>query len=668
MPYSTKYIIPWQSAHGDSVKNWQLEITPPYTGVGITTTLTVTEPILLSKASIAAAWDKRPISSSKSPEMKLTFDLQAMEVSSDLRDLRSYLLTGPFAPDAIPTPVFTLRCDDGAGGPLKVKYQGAQRVRPGLEVEIDGARTSDAVVTLEIETVDVVRYMLDHILAKDYKLLMSLQGYTRHSYRPTVVWDEFYTDTAGVHGRCSGSMDGKTLVREMFNLAGLFDTFHANAELYYKLLVQDSAATLTFDSIDPTSGYNSVGTPYDHIQFYKRNYLKSNNWLSAHAGDTPPRNALYTRDLWFTGQVGNWDGTTFTPIAGLFVDGGENSISFFRDHVSNAWDLIAACSESACRMSISYDSPIDAVLRFRPIRQGNVSKITLDIMELEGTKIRLSANVGSITDAKAQVNGLAGDDMSEYTAHRQGIAKEDESSTNITFHNLPNVAETKDDVILFQYGSRTVRLTSIPYGAPWKDYMQLSSSSIYFVGLTTQISMWQLAYFESSLPANMWDPTPGTTPRNTWAFVRPHSRVQMVGDAPYGQYPVPALPVMPTSLTTTQYNNLGHFVDEWWALLRGYMIVDQQKGCLPYAVVESTLKWFCKTHMIEVEADGQYVRSSDLGELFKIDGGAHTTMSDFISDSTTYLTASLDDLMLVDYEETADTGVAKLKFLKALGT
>lgn len=753
MAINKTYFIQWVDSHPNSKKLWRLEIfyrTNTLVDTRDCSAIELPKGFVLN-CELEGGYDKRPIGLTKANLMSLELDIKllnnvAPEGNSDWYELKRHiqkgqnLTTHPYGL----APCYTLYSTtnlSGANG-WGVEFQGVQRGRPSSEFNINNAGEINASYSFKIDVICIFKFCAEQVINTLISSGFTLENYPSYIKRYDVVYDYFLNEVAAQYNgkdeiyavaKFSNATDSDNYyqVNELSNLAFFVHFLRLQIEGIYRLFIGDigsyldscpTGGTIKFESLFSDQNgisytYSNVthptltgttfktATPFDYYKFYEQNH----NVTSTNSGAYPILKDNYASIdlLYFISRSGDIvSGAMQTNKGILNVEYDDNGVSISRDGLNNAYDMLSTFCESCTTAKVRYRSAKDLSLVFLPIYASQITPIkSIDITQILQNNLSIKINGSSISDAKILVNGGSGSDIVEHHFKRHGGELEEDSSSRLTFHNMPDAPD--DETQMKQ--SFTIHFPSIVvtegfYGNIDDEGRDESTEyidnslfrkdvltgciklfwfvfwDIYhgtnFIGLSNNsLNLWKL-YYERSLPHishgqyNCSDGTLGEVSvpfsvNDRKSMIRPHSQFKFYTPNFYGA-DVNGWADFPTVNDSKIYTydavspplDAEPTVKVWRDLEFGQILFEQREMCSPSQLAKIIHNQFNNTTEFNFELSATEISLNDIGEIFNFtNNGSPLTLANLINDD--YLgDLNLSKLRLIKVKINANNGNA----------
>ena len=747
------YFIQWVDLHPNSKKLWRLEIFFRVDSLSTSRDCTAVElpKGFILNCELEGGYDKRPIGMTKANAMSLELDIKLLnnsspEGNSHWVELKRRIQKGqnitthPFGLAPCYT-LFSTTNLSGADG-WSVEFQGVQRGRPSSEFNITNAGELNANYSFKIDVICIFKFCAEQVINTLISSGFTLENYPAYIKRYDVVFDYFLNEIgAQFNGKdevysvakLSNATDSDNYyqINELSNLAFFIHFLRLEIEGIYRLYTSDKGGliegcaiggTLQFESLKSDLNgipytYNAIthplligttfktATPFDYFKFYEQNpNVTSTNSVSY---QILKDNFASIDLLYFISRSGVIDGGVMKTNKGILnIEYDDNGTSISRDGLNNAYDMLSTFSESCATTKVKYRTSKDLSLVFLPIYASELTPIkSIDITQILQNNLSIKINGSSISDAKILLNGGNGSDIVEHHFKRHGGELEEDSSSRLTFHNMP---DSPDDESQMKQ-SYTIHFPSIVvtegfYGNIDDDGRDESTEyidethfkkdvltgciklfwfvfwDIYhgtnFIGLTNNsLNLWKL-YYMRALPHISWgqyncdDGTLGEVSvpyavENRSCMIRPHSQFKFYTPNYYGA-DVNGFADFPSVNDSKIYTydivspplDADPSVKVWRDLEFGQILFEQRQMCSPSQLAKIIHNQFNNTTEFNFELSSQNISLNDIGEIFNFtNGGSPLTLANLINDD--YLgDINLSKLRLIKVKINANTGNA----------
>lgn len=666
-------VIFYDQTEDDNGAQWVLQIIPADVGPLDTDRryVRIAADISFDTGSIKAGYESRPCGKIETPVIDIKFDLDTMDINSDMQLLRDYL-TKPIYNDAFSLDLgdgdstsistatfFRLMCDEGGafaapdpeaeGDPIDsrfyshVLFEGAQRVLPSrkydfdeIHNEDDAADETDADVTFSIKVYNIVRISLEAV--KTW-MLCTFQFNTSAPVNDgdlqCVVYEILYydEDRSMKLGRITAGGSFESDFVAAYTIESLFFNIRSLAQDVYRAFCRSDAATLSFSSTDETDFF---GTPIDHIGLREQNHLPDGG-----VGPVIDRgDVCFKGAIWGTGTPGD---TLDDAWGGLLAPGGQNGKETFQSAFKDCWEMLgSSCLALGCKMQLPSTTASQVVYFAKILENTQSGERTIPVSALDG-KPSIEESGRIIASAKIAIPGLEGDDESEYTsASYWGTEAEQDENVGGMWHTVPRFGAQNQQQLCYSLASGDFVQNPVP---------GIAGNHLMLVGLAPH-SAWGLIYYKT--------PNDGTRDLIDHPVLLGVSSTLSLDYG--GTLDAFAGGVIP--LPTLAFGDVFASTHRWWDELMGQIRLMQREGGLPQLVAEIYAFLFGNPLQVVyssvVMALG-IVIPAWIGEVFTI--GSSGTANCFLKPPKEYLGHLSTEAVLAEIEVSKETGDATCTFI-----
>lgn len=663
--------IYYQQTQDEAGNQWLLQIIPAgSTLLSTPTYIEITSEVVFDLSSIKFGYDGKPRGHIETPSMAVKFDLEEMEHSTEMQDLRT-AIQQPIASAAGTLDLgesetvtfdtsnrFVIMCDRGAGydppgaggsttDPCDsrfydaVIFEGTQRVLPKRHYELDAIAATEEdeaepIVELDINLVHMARAVLEAVRTEwlCIRIFNSVDRVNETLYNDVfpLLWR-----TTDPESRIWGRVTRGEYVAA-YRQFDLFDQLRILADAVYRTWCRDDSVTFRFIS-GPYDDQNAYGTPFDHITLKKLNYLADGN----------PGSTLNVGDRLFIGAtyLSSSGGSLDEAIGGLLADTGERT-TCIRRAWGNCWDTVAAIILShGCKMQLPSTTAGTLRVWFSKVKQNTQAGARTIAMGNANPKLGIDEPGQIIAGVDVAIPGMEGRDESQYKSQTTWRGTETENRDNIpaTWHTSPRYGDEASQSLVYKMYSTEVGQQV--YG--------IEDDCCFLVGLAPH-SPWQVLYIER--------PHDGAAYLTTDpVIIGAHAQCEIDygGTVPVFSGGPIALPFF--TLESGDPILLTPETEQWLALLELSLRDMQMDMGLPQTVAEMFSLLF--GHPSQVEYTGlelllSVIQPAWLGEVFTLGDGTANT---FLGAGKTYLGHLSTVAELTAIEITKPAGTAICSFL-----
>lgn len=411
-----------------------------------------------SLTEIAQKFNLRNVGFPETPTLEMTWELNNLNGSADLRDLRDYLMAPEFAGGGSIDRYGTTRTFDTAnmyelvltdedGSNAFVLFRGVQRANESTDVVIDEGTIAEK---LTVTVVHALRDCAERVLAEDVS-----EYYQNY-------WASLFT---------GGSLSGKTITRlyeyahndtahlcyrrirlprgtagEDSSLGVSLPEFFAVIEglmtQVYRKLYRNDFVTVVFQSHFQTPG--ETATPWDHWRFFAQNGTQANT-----------RGTEFSfRYLRFAGVTWNLLGIG-AGVAGFTYAGdgtGAGANAGSKHNISaypTMWDFLSKSCEAALAKGVFSTFGGSLNLYFAMIKEpvGTTSFVPIKKSDMAAGTKTFKIRQNTITFAQTSITGGGGDDRNgeKYPGTTTGNDRRGQSIP-LVFHNQPFLGSPNSEI------------------------------------------------------------------------------------------------------------------------------------------------------------------------------------------------------------------------------
>lgn len=630
----------WETVTGVQMR---FEIIPAHQDdLDAPTIVTLPEELIYDFGKLQMGYDKLPIGVMDLKTLTMKFNLSALTGSTELTDLRTYLIyplhaaqamIGPVGGGGVPNQpidmytwcrLYAWVYDIGSPGYRKI-FEGALRPLTTKKYVVSAGLTTDAVVSMEVQWTHIAQVVME-TLRMPIICKRMLENVDPGTGNHKTTFDVIYEPTGSSMTWCVGQgLDGGNVpMCRIYTIDDWFDESFWLLQQIYQHMVRNASAT--FVGSNNTSG--SSGHPLTNLAFFKQ----------SHDGTTDRAGKIGGYGVIGRVWPANKTMSMSNDVAGLFVgseDRAGEQNSFYR--FAHFWDWAKVCCEGAMsKCEVRFTTTGIRVWWGRIFSAYNGMVRTISNTALLDNAIEIEEASRTLSSVQVAVPGMEGDDSADYESVRAGVENEEDRNVRLMFHTLPKLGSVSERVARGEWF--WLILAQADGGA-------LSEVSNGTGSFAKVFSLWTLWYFSRPQTGARYL-TPADVP------IRCHNDVEIDLGTPSGSTEL--------RLHDSAVDWTFHQSPYWPDPSRGTLLASQRTDGYPQQVANIMLEVFghssMKLYRVSVLLGTAW--PEDLGEIFQLGSGS---ANDWITPDTFLAFSSKG--VLVDCQLDVNTGVMKLEIL-----